>query len=119
MDTILHKYTDKIKGIIEGFDRIVFKGILMPIVYAAGMQCFLKSRNILNKDFKNYAIAQSQAIIQSAETLSKSHCGSDITYILSHKERKETLAHNRQKEIGVRGGLIGVWSCVTTRYTDS
>jgi hypothetical protein len=40
--------------------------MLMPIIYAAGMQNFLFSRNVLNKDFKNYAMRQSQAIIRSA-----------------------------------------------------
>jgi hypothetical protein len=26
MDTFLHEFKDKIKGVLEGFDRIVFKG---------------------------------------------------------------------------------------------
>ena len=37
MDTLLHRYNGKIKGVLEGFDRIIFKGILRPICYAAGM----------------------------------------------------------------------------------
>jgi len=40
MDTLWHRYHEKIKGVIEGFDRIVFKGTLRPLIYAAGMQSF-------------------------------------------------------------------------------
>jgi len=117
MDTLSSKFSAVVKSIITGFDRIVFKGMLMPIIYATGMQYFLMSRNVLNKDFKRYALEQSQRIVQSAEELSQSSCGCGITYISSLKERKETLAHNRQKENGVKEGLIGIWSCVESCNT--
>ena len=41
MDKLLHKYGGKIKGVIEGFDRIVFKGTLRPLCFALGMQVYL------------------------------------------------------------------------------
>ena len=28
MDTLLHRFEEKIKGVLEGFDRIIFKGLL-------------------------------------------------------------------------------------------
>ncbi len=40
VDTLSHRLGDKVKGILEGFDRIVFKGILKPLAYAAGMAGF-------------------------------------------------------------------------------
>ena len=43
MDTLLHRFSELIKGSIEGFDRLVFKGALKPISFALGMQAFLKS----------------------------------------------------------------------------
>lgn len=33
MDTLLHRFSTIIKGNIEGFDRLVFKGTLKPIAY--------------------------------------------------------------------------------------
>jgi hypothetical protein len=117
MDTLSNKFNAFVNGVITGFDRIVFKGIIRPIMHAAGMQSFLVARKVLNKDFKSYAIAQSQAIVQSAEEIAKSQCGCGITYIPSMNERKEALAHNRQKENGVKEGLIGVWSCVESCHT--
>ena len=117
MDTLLSKFNSIVNGVITGFDRIVFKGILSSIMYAAGMQSYLYSRNILNKEFKNYAITQSQKIVESANEISKKQCGSEIIYISSSNERKETIAHKRQEETGVKEGLIGVWSCVESCNT--
>ena len=108
MDTLLNKLGAKVKSVIEGFDRIVFKGTVRPIVYAAGMTSFLVARGIKNKDFKEYAISQSQAIVGSAEDLSHRELGCGIEYIPSLNTRKESIAHNRQKEKGITEGLIGI-----------
>lgn len=117
MDTLLNKIGTKVNSIITGFDRIVFKGIIRPLMHAAGMESFLISRKVLNKDFKNYAMEQSQKIVESAEEIAAEQCGSKVTYIRSLNERKEKLAHDRQKERGVDEGLIGVWSCVESCNT--
>ena len=117
MDTLLNKFSAIVNGVITGFDRIVFKGIIRPIMHAAGMESLLLARKINNKDFKNYAMTQSQMIIQSAEEIAKGYGRQGITYIPSQNTRKETLAHERQKEEGVKEGLIGIWSCVESCNT--
>jgi hypothetical protein len=33
MDSLLQKFGSNVKGVIEGFDRIVFKGMLKPLLY--------------------------------------------------------------------------------------
>jgi hypothetical protein len=117
MDTLLNRFSEKVNSVITGFDRIVFKGMIMPIMYAAGMTSFLVARKVLNKDFKDYAIRQSQSIVQSAEELAGTLDGHGIEYIPSHSVRKEELAHARQRETGITEGLIGVWSCVESCNT--
>ena len=117
MDILLNRFSGKVNNIITGFDRIVLKGMVMPIMYAVGMTSFLIARGVLNKDFKSYAIKQSQAIVQSAEEIAKAQDGRGIGYIPSYKVRKEELAHQRQKETGAKEGLIGVWSCVESCNT--
>jgi len=112
MDTFYNRFKGIIKGSITGFDRIVFKGMIRPLMYAGGMQSFLLSQGILNKDFKEFATATSAAIVQTAEEMSKTRCNCPTTYIRSSNRRKETLAHDRQRETGVNEGLIGIWSCV-------
>jgi hypothetical protein len=86
-------------------------------MYTMGMQNFLTSRQILNKDFKTFAMAQSAKIVDSADEISKRLCGSGTIYISSSNERKEAIAHKRQAKTGIRDGLIGVWSCVESCNT--
>lgn len=117
MDTLSSKFNTLVNNVITGFDRIVFKGIVQPIMHAAGMESYLLARRVLNKDFKEYAITQSRAIIESAEKISKEKFGRGITYIPSVYERKEALAHTRQTENGTKDGLIGIWSCVESCNT--
>ena len=117
MDTLSSKFNAVVNSVITGFDRIVFKGMIRPIMHSAGMESFLVARKVKNKDFKPYAMAQSQKIIESAEDIAQTQSGLGITYIPSLNERKETLAHNRQEENGIKEGLIGVWSCVESCNT--
>lgn len=62
-------------------------------------------------------MAQSQTIIQAAQEYSKNTCGSEIKYISSCNDRKESIAHEQQKKLGIENGPIGVWSCVESCST--
>ena len=117
MDTLFHRFGGKIKGVIEGFDRIVFKGILNPICYAAGLQIFLHSRGILNKDYKGWVQDKTAAIVRDAEEYSVSQTGLGIQYLSSSRTRKEEVAHEQQKALEIKSGLIGTWSCVESCNT--
>lgn len=117
MDTLLHRFGSIIKGCISGFDRIVFKGYFRPIMFAAGMQNLLAARGVLNKHYKDWVMAQSAAIVAAAAEYSQATCGQAITYISSCHERKEELAHERQQQLGIEEGLIGVWACVESCTT--
>jgi hypothetical protein len=117
MDTLFHRFGGKIKGVIEGFDRIVFKGILSPICYAAGMYIFLNSRGILNKDYKAWVTEQTAAIVRDAEEYSMRHCGMGTQYLASSNIRKEAAAHEQQSALKIENGLVGTWSCVESCNT--
>jgi len=112
MDTFLQRFGGKIKGVITGFDRIVFKGCIRPLMYAEGAMSFFRSRGVLNKDYKSWVMEQSATLVGAADRYARSACGCGIIPIPSCHERKETLAHDRQKARGVKQGLIGVWSCL-------
>lgn len=112
MDTFVQRFAGKIKGVIAGFDRIVFKGCLRPLMFADGAMAFLRSRGVLNKNYKSWVMEQSETLAARADSYARSSCGQGITSIPSCHERKEKIAHDRQRELGVERGLIGVWSCV-------
>jgi len=117
MDTLLNRFKEKVNSVITGFDRIVFKGMIRSIMFPAGMESFLTSRKVLNKDFKDHVIKQSKSIVAAAEEIAERQSEYKIEYINSLNERKEALAHKRQEETGVKDGLIGVWSCVESCNT--
>jgi DNA-binding XRE family transcriptional regulator len=51
MDTFLHKHAANVIGVLNGFDRLVFRGVLRRLVYIAGMKSYLWAANVLLKDF--------------------------------------------------------------------
>ena len=61
MNVFVSKFRDMIKGIITGFDRIVFKGSILPLAHAAGAMSFCQSHGVRNKDFKRWAMEQTAA----------------------------------------------------------
>jgi len=117
VDTLLHRFGDKIKGVLEGFDRIVFKGRLGPLCRAAGMAAYLYHQGVLNKDYKDWALHTSAAIVRDAEEYSMSQRGTGIEYLSSCHIRKEAKAHEQQMKSVIASGLIGTWSCLESCST--
>lgn len=117
MHRFVAKFQDVIKGVITGFDRIVFKGSILPLAHAAGAMSFCMAHGIRNKDFKRWAIEQTRQVVQSAERYAREHGGRGIQPIFSSKVRKEEIAHRRQQEMGITSGLIGVWSATESCWS--
>ena len=112
MNVFVSKFQDVIKGMLTGFDRIVFKGTLLPLAHAAGAMSFCRGHGICNKDFKSWVMKHTRDVIASAESYAQTHCGQGIEPIRLSKTRKEDIAHKRQEESGKQSGLIGVWSAL-------
>ena len=51
----IDNYHDKIKGMLHGFDRIIFKGHLRQFFSPSGQKHFLSMENVLLKDYSDYA----------------------------------------------------------------
>jgi hypothetical protein len=117
MNIFVTKFRDMIKGILTGFDRIVFKGSILPLAHAAGAMSFCQGRGIRNKDFKRWAMDQTALVVGSAQQYAVKHGCRGIERIVYSKTRKEDLAHNRQQELGKDSGLIGVWSAVESCWS--
>ena len=117
MNLFVAKCQDIVKGILTGFDRIVFKGSILPLMYAEGAMSFCRAHGIRNKDFKPWAMEQTSQVVESAQRYAQEHCGRGIEPILSSKIRKEDIAHKRQHTSGIQSGLIGVWSATESCWS--
>ncbi len=117
MKKFISKFQGRIKGILSGFDRIVFKGTILPLVRTEGAMDFFRSRGVLNKDFKPWVMAQSQKIVSAAERYAESHDAGRIEPIRYGQVRKEELARRRLRERGIESGLVGVWSALESCWS--
>lgn len=117
MNTFIQKFAGIVKGILSGFDRIVFKGSILPLMHDRGAADFCRTRGILNKDYKDWMMAQTAKVAGAAEDFCRTHCGTGIAPIHSAKARKEELARQRQREAGIESGPIGVWSATESCYS--
>lgn len=112
MNNLIKRFSNLVKGSITGFDRIVFKGFILPLMAAKGAMDFCRSNRILNKNYKKWMLAQTACLVQTIEQYAKDNCGKGIVPIPTWRIRKEELARERQKSEQIENGLIGVWSCL-------
>ena len=117
MNTFVQKFASIVKGVITGFDRIVFKGSILPLMNERGVMNFCRSHGILNKGYKSWMLKQTEKLVGPAERYAEEECGSRITSIKSSHIRKEEVARQHQCENRIQSGLIGIWSAIESCYS--
>jgi len=110
MKKLIERFSGLVKNSLSGFDRIVFKGLILPLMSAGEVLRFCRAHGILNKDYKLWMLTQTKDIIEHADQYAKDNCGHGIIHLPTWRTRKETLAHERQQQGQITSGLIGVWS---------
>src|SRR5262245_41480271 len=91
MKSFLGGWGGLVLGILNGFDRLVFRGHLLRLSSRFGMEKFLRANGILFKDFKVHALEQTQRLLQASFAEAK-RLGRPIEYLRSSQERKEDRA---------------------------
>ncbi len=54
MHRFITRHANKITGVLSGFDRLVFRGQLMPLCHEGGVRAFLASQDVLLKHFGTF-----------------------------------------------------------------
>lgn len=112
MKLFIDRFSNLVKGTISGFDRIVFKGLVLPLMSTSQVMTFCRARGILNKNYKEWIMDQTKSIINGADQYARINCGRPVIHIPTWRIRKEKLAHEQQQREQISSGLIGVWSCL-------
>ena len=112
INMFVSKFKHVVKGVINGFDRIVFKGSIGSLMYPKGAMDFCARNGIRNKDFKTWALGHTRQVVEDAQRYAHDHGGHDIIPVFASKIRKEEVAHDRQQQLAITTGLIGVWSAL-------
>ncbi len=111
MERFLKRHEGRIKGIISGFDRILFKGSLRSISSLRMMRIYLFSQHILYKDFGKWAEQLSDRIKKHAKDFAELH-GRPYLHINSPSASKEEVANRIAKKDRIEQGLVCVLGCV-------
>lgn len=111
MDSFIRKHAGNITGILRGFDRMLFRGTLLNMVYPAGMFLFLNMAKVLRCDFGAYAEKTSKTVIERslepAERLKR-----PVIYLPRSGVDKEEMARDILEKDPVKDGLICVLKAV-------
>lgn len=111
MESFIQRYLEDVTGVLEGFDRIIFKGTIRALNYADGVMKFLSYHDVLLKDFGAYAESLSKSVKGRAEAIANEN-GRPFEYLPSAGIDKGALAEKILRRDGIKEGLVCVLSCV-------
>ena len=118
----LSRYRSLITGVLSGFDRLVFRGYLLPLVRDGGMFFFLENAGVRLLDFKGFVSSTTERV-KEATFAEASILDRPVRYLESPTINKEDLARRLLAEHPVEQGLIcvlkAVEPCMTFEYHRS
>jgi hypothetical protein len=122
LNAFLSRFGHLITGVLSGFDRLVFRGHLMPLMRDRGMYHFLCSAGIRLLDYKPY-VHEVTGQLKSASLAEAQKLSRPVQYLQSAGTDKEDLARRILKKNPIDQGLIcvlkAVEPCRTFEYHKS
>ena len=112
MDAFIQKFAGKVTGILESFDRVIFKGHLRSISFAEGVESLLRRNGLLIKDFGRFVQMHSDQLIVLAKDRAR-RSGRPYQYLV-RPIRKEDEARRIAERDGLRQGLVCIFSELET-----
>jgi hypothetical protein len=116
MSSFLQRFALLIAGVLQGFDRLVFKGKLCPLYAPEGMNFLLCANHIRYRDFKKYAAEVTAKVLAASLVLEAKALGR-FRYLNSGKIDKEGVAREFLPTPGGRCGLVCVLQCLEPCWT--
>ena len=110
MNDFISRYSDRISGVITGFDRLVFRGNL-ALNHESGMKGCLWANGVAWKDYTRHVGEVSQRVKQ-ASPASMEACNRPVRYLTSGKESKEQMARAIAREDGIASGPVCAFTAV-------
>src|SRR4030095_4540270 len=107
----IHRYGEHVIGILQGFDRLRFRGTLRQLYCPRVMEAYLNACRVLIKDFGRLVEQTTQAVKEKAKALAAA-AGPPYLYVCSSQVSKEELARAIARKDQITEGLIAVLSAV-------
>ena len=104
MQQFIDKFDKDIKGVLSGFDRLVFRGTLPRLSYSGGMRLYLIQNKLLFKDYETHVKAVSQRVKKAAlESFQQQNL--PVKYVHG-RDDKEQIARAFAAERGITEGDV-------------
>lgn len=111
MKDLLAKLGERVMGVLSGFDRLVFRGILRGVMDSRGMAGHLYGAKVKMADFKDYAKRCTTTLIAQSLSAAQEQ-GREIRYLPGNKDVKKDLAQQIADRDRIDKGLICVLRAV-------
>lgn len=105
MRQFITRFADKITGVLSGFDRLIFRGHLLPLCHEGGVHRMLATQNVLLKDFEKFAKSVTRMIRDAGEAV-VAKLGRPKRYLDSNRISKEKVAKAFFAQEPIRSGPI-------------
>ena len=105
MRQFIERHEKKIQGVLNGFDRLLFRGHLTNLCHSDGVKRFLASQKVLLKDFGAF-VEKMTSLVRYAATETARQFSFPVQYLDSSRTRKEDVAKKILAERGVERGPI-------------
>ena len=108
---ILEQNKEKIKGILETFDRMIINGYILQLCNYRQFLYYLIQNNIKLKDFDKFALSQTESLCNHInEYIKENNC--ETIYLNSGKIDKSEIVENELNKNSKQLGLITALSTV-------
>jgi hypothetical protein len=113
MKQFIAKFTDKVDGILCGFDRLVMRGELRSLYIAngGGIEQYLRSSHVMFQDFGAH-VEKVSSRLKAASLAAALELGREVRYVPSAAESKEKIARQIAAEQKIDSGLVCVLKSV-------
>jgi hypothetical protein len=116
MKAFLQRFGALVAGVLQGFDRLVFKGRLAQLYFPDGMHKFFALNGIRREDFQMYVSGVTKKIMEASLIAQAKELGR-FCYLPSTNIDKEETARAIAAKHRVKEGLVCVLQCVEPCWT--
>jgi len=116
MHEFILEHSDSVTGVINGFDRLRFRGTIRLLANVAGLGSFLQHMGVLLKDAGDWMHEQSERVKKASIKLAD-NLDRPVQYITDPSASKEEIAQKIARRDGIKEGLICVLTAVEPCYS--
>lgn len=112
----LRRFSTRVIGVLNGLDRIRFRGTKRLLASVGGMIHYFRLRKLLHKDFTPFATAMTEEFKAGIREQAQAW-GHPVDFVPSGQTCKEDLALQLAQERGIKEGLVAILSCIEPCYS--